>query len=136
MAATGARVRAGRSATTVAVTGARGALGDSVLRRLLAAGDLRRVVGIDTGRGDLPGVTWRKADVRDPALASRLSGVESLVHLATDRRPDAPATERRTVNVRGTENVLRAAASAGVSRVVVLTSAMVYGASAANPVPL
>jgi nucleoside-diphosphate-sugar epimerase len=136
MAATGARVRGGRSATTIAVTGARGALGDLLLRRLVDAGDLRRVIGIDTGRGDVPGVTWRRADVRDPALPSRLSGVDALVHLATDRKPDSPVTERRAVNVRGTEIVLRAAASAGVARVVLLTSAMVYGASPTNPVPL
>src|SRR3954466_10497832 len=136
MAASGEGVRPGRSAATIAVPGGRGVLGDSLLRHLVDAGDLRRVVGIDTTRGAVPGVTWRRADVRDPALPTRLNGVDAVVHLATDRRPDAPATERRTVNVRGTESVLRAAAAAGVSRVVLLTSAMVYGATAANPVPL
>ena len=136
MAATGGRVRAGRSRPTIAVTGARGPLGDGLLRALVEPGDLSRIVAIDTKRGDLAGVTWRRADVRDPALATRLTGVDTLVHLATDRRPDAVVADRRTVNVRGTESVLRAAAAAGVARVVLLTSARVYGATAANPVPL
>lgn len=137
MAAGEASVRAERSAT-VAVTGARGEIGDRVLRRLVDAGEFKKVIGIDTGRSvqTVPGVIWRRADVRDPVLRNRFSGVDTVVHLATDRRPDAPAVERRTVNVRGTDTVLTAAAAAGVTRVVLLTSAMVYGASAANPVPL
>ncbi|MDQ1697676.1 MAG: hypothetical protein QOJ03_3029 [Frankiaceae bacterium] len=129
-------VRAGHSAATIAVTGARGELGDRLVRALVGADDVKRVVGIDTSRGDVSGVTWRRADVRDPALRSRLAGVDTVVHLATDRRPDADIAERRAVNVRGTDTVLAAAAAAGVSRVVLLTSAMVYGADPGNPVPL
>ena len=129
-------VRAQRTPSTVAVTGAAGGVGLRVLQELVATGQCKKVVGIDKGRADVPGVTWRRADVRDPALRSRLSGVDTVVHLATDRRPDAPAVERRTVNVRGTDTVLAAAAASGVTRVVLLTSAMVYGATASNPVPL
>jgi nucleoside-diphosphate-sugar epimerase len=138
MATGDAGVRAGRSAGTVAVTGARGEIGGRVLRLLVDAGECKKVIAIDTGRTDktVPGVTWRRADVRDPVLSNRFAGVDTVVHLATDRRPDAPAVDRRTVNVRGTDTVLTAAAAAGVSRVVLLTSAMVYGADAANPVPL
>jgi nucleoside-diphosphate-sugar epimerase len=136
MAGDSGSVRAERTASTVAVTGAASDVGLRVVRDLVAAGECKKVIGIDKVRGDVPGVTWRRADVRDPALRSRLSGVDTVVHLATDRRPDAPAVERRTVNVRGTDTVLAAAAAAGVTRVVLLTSAMVYGATAANPVPL
>ena len=138
MAAGEAGVRGERSAPTVAVTGARGEIGGRVVRRLAESDECKKVIGIDTGRADkpVPGVVWRRADVRDPALRSRFSGVDTVVHLATDRRPDAAATERRTVNVRGTDTVLTAAAAAGVTRVVLLTSAMVYGAAATNPVPL
>ena len=133
-----AGVRAERSAPTVAVTGARGEIGERLVRRLVESDECKKVIGIDTGRSDksVAGVVWRRADVRDPALRSRFSGVDTVVHLATDRRPDAAVTERRTVNVRGTDTVLTAAAAAGVSRVVLLTSAMVYGAAPTNPVPL
>lgn len=130
------RVRPGRSAVCVAVTGAAGLLGERVVRRLVDDEDCAKVVGIDTRRRDVAGVTWRRADVRDPALRTKLGGVDALVHLATDRQPDAPVEQRRVVNVRGTETVLAAAVAAGVGRVVLLTSAMVYGAAPTNPVPL
>ena len=44
-------------------------------------------------RDKVAGATWRVADVRDPALRARLSGVDTLVHLATERDPDAAPTE-------------------------------------------
>jgi nucleoside-diphosphate-sugar epimerase len=137
MPASGGRVRAGRNpAPVVAVTGAGGVIGDLLVRRLVDSGAARRVVGIDTTRGTAPGVTWRTADVRDPTLRSRFTGADVVVHLATNRDADAPAVERRAVNVRGTDTVLSAAVAAGVRRVVLLTSAMVYGAAPDNPVPL
>jgi nucleoside-diphosphate-sugar epimerase len=136
MAGSSGGVRPRRSAGTVAVTGAAGDLGSRVAERLVQASEVRRVVGLDVTRGQVEQVTWRRADVRDPALRSKLSGVETVVHLATDRRPDAPTAERRALNVRGTDTVLTAAAAAGVSRVVLLTSAMVYGPAPDNPVPL
>lgn len=136
MAGSRSGVRQGRSAGTIAVTGAAEGLGSRVLERLAEAPEVRRLIGIDVTRGAAREVTWRRADVRDPALRSKLSGVETVVHLATDRRPDAPVAERRALNVRGTDTLLTAAAASGVSRVVLVTSAMVYGASPDNAVPL
>ena len=137
MAAPAKRVRQGRSAaSTIAVTGARGELGARLLTRLAASGEVAKLVGIDIQRGTAPGVTWRIADVRDPTLASRLKGVDTVVHLAADRFGDGSADERRAINVRGTEVVLDAATSAGVTRVVLVTSAMVYGAVPGSAVPL
>lgn len=118
------------------MTGAAGELGRRVATALVDGGACAKVVAIDTSRGELTGVTWRRADVRDPTLQTKLTGIDTVVHLATDRRADASPVDRRTINVRGTENVLNAAAAAGVTRVVLLTSAMVYGADADNPVPL
>jgi len=43
-----------------------------------------KVIAIDDHRGDVTGVSWRLADVRDPALASRLAEVEVLVHTDVD----------------------------------------------------
>ena len=129
-------VRRRRSAPTIAVTGAAGTLGAGLVERLAQHPAAPKVVAIDIVRRHQPGVTWRLADVRDPALASRLEGIDTLVHLATDRSTATPTAERRAVNVRGTEVLLDAAVAAGVKRLVLLTSAMVYGALAANPVPL
>jgi nucleoside-diphosphate-sugar epimerase len=74
--------------------------------------------------------------VRDPALAGRLAGVDVVVHADLDLAPDSDARQRRAFNVRGAQTVLTAAAAGRVGRVVLLTSAMVYGARADNPVPL
>ena len=129
-------VRRRRSAPTIGVTGAGGPLGGALVERLSHHAAKPKVIALDTERRHAPGATWRVADVRDPALASRLSGIDTLVHLATDRTVTTPAEDRRAVNVRGTEVLLDAAVAAGVQRVVLLTSAMVYGAHPANAVPL
>lgn len=118
------------------MTGGAGALGRAVIDALLALPRPPAVIGMDTPRRHVPGAVWRAADVRDPTLASQLAGVGTVVHLATDRSTTTDAAERRAINGRGTEVLLAACESAGVSRVVLLTSAMVYGARATNPVPL
>jgi nucleoside-diphosphate-sugar epimerase len=120
----------------VAVTGAADGIGHALTTRLAASPGLKRVVAIDDRRGDIAGVTWRVADVRDPALAGRLAGVDVVVHADFDLAPDADARQRRAFNVRGAQTVLTAAAAGRVGRVILVTSAMVYGARADNPVPL
>ena len=130
-------VRRRRSTPTIGVTGAAGPIGRALVERLAEhPGSPRRSSASTPCVEQTPGVTWRVADIRDPALASRLTGVETLVHLATDRSPSTPTEDRRAVNIRGTEVLLEAAVAAGVERVVLLTSAMVYGALPGNPVPL
>ncbi|HUC21413.1 MAG TPA: NAD-dependent epimerase/dehydratase family protein [Streptosporangiaceae bacterium] len=137
-----ARVRPERShggpsgAPVVAVTGAARGLGLALTARLAASDLIGRVVAIDESRGDVSGVTWRIVDVRDPALAGRLADVDVIVHTDVDLSPDSDARARRAFNVRGAQTVLTAAAAGGVSRVVLVTSAMVYGAQPDNPVPL
>ncbi len=120
----------------VAVTGAASGIGHALTARLASSRQLRKVVAIDAQRGDIAGVTWRVADVRDPALAGRLAGVDVVVHADFDLTPDSDARQRRAYNVRGAQTVLTAAAAGRVGRVVLVTSAMVYGARRDNQVPL
>jgi len=120
----------------VAVTGAAGGIGYALTVRLAASPKVRRVIAIDARRGDITGVTWRVADVRDPAVAGRLAGVDVVVHADLDLAPDSDARQRRAFNVRGAQTVLTAAAAGRVGRVVLLSSTMVYGARPDNPVPL
>jgi nucleoside-diphosphate-sugar epimerase len=94
------------------------------------------VIAIDDHRGEAAGATWRVADVRDPALGGRLGGVDMIVHTDTDLSPDGDARQRRAYNVRGAQTVLTAAAAGRVKRVILVTSAMVYGARPENQVPL
>ncbi|HEY2506703.1 MAG TPA: NAD-dependent epimerase/dehydratase family protein [Streptosporangiaceae bacterium] len=120
----------------VAVTGAAHGLGLALTTRLADSSLVGRVVALDGQRGDVSGVTWRIVDVRDPVLASRLADVDVVVHTDVDLSPDADDRARRAFNVRGAQTVLTAAAAGGVARVVLVTSAMVYGATGDNPVPL
>ena len=120
----------------VAITGAAHGLGLALTTRLAGSDLVGRVVAIDGTRGDVKGVTWRIVDVRDPALAGRLAGVDVIVHTDIDLSPDTDARSRRAFNVRGAQTVLTSAAAGGVSRVVLVTSAMVYGARPDNAVPM
>jgi nucleoside-diphosphate-sugar epimerase len=120
----------------VAVTGAASGIGSALTARLAVSDQVKRVIAIDGQRGEVAGATWRVADVRDPALAGRLAGVDVIVHVDTDLSPDGDARQRRAYNVRGAQTVLTAAAASRVGRVILVTSAMVYGARPENPVPL
>ena len=120
----------------VAVTGAASGLGHTLTARLAASPRIGRLIAIDGHRGDATGVTWRVVDIRDPALAGRLAGVDVVVHTDLDLAPDSDQRARRAFNVRGAQTVLTAAAAGRVGRVVLVTSAMVYGARPDNPVPL
>ncbi len=120
----------------VAVTGAAQGVGHALAARLASSRQVKKVVAIDDHRGEATGVVWRVVDVRDPVLAGRLTGVDVVVHTDLDLAPDSDDKLRRAFNVRGVQTVLTAAAAEGVGRVVLVTSAMVYGASSDNPVPL
>jgi nucleoside-diphosphate-sugar epimerase len=124
------------SGPVIAVTGAARDLGHALTVRLAASPRVGRVIAIDDHRGDATGVTWRVVDVRDPALAGRIAGVDVVVHTDLDLSPDSSYRSRRSFNVRGAQTVLTAAAAGRVGRVVLVTSAMVYGARPDNPVPL
>ena len=135
------RRRARRGAPVVAVTGAAGAVGERVAEALTRApDDIRRVVGVDDRRGAAAGVHWRVADVTSPSVADKLAGVDVVVHLAGGSDLEAAlatdASRRRAREVRSAQAVLTASAAVGVRHVVVVTSAMVYGALADAPVPL
>ncbi|MEU5868711.1 NAD-dependent epimerase/dehydratase family protein [Nonomuraea sp. NPDC047529] len=120
----------------VAVTGAASGIGRELLVRLVSSADFRRVVAIDEERGDVQEATWRVIDVRDPLLANRISDIDVLVHLAGDYAVDSEPGARRAYNLRAAQTVLTACAAARVRRVILVTSAMVYGAAPDNEVPL
>ncbi|TDC75180.1 NAD-dependent epimerase/dehydratase family protein [Actinomadura sp. 7K507] len=131
------KVRPRRSkGPVVAITGAATGTGRLLAARLAGREEIRKVVAIDAHRGDVPGVTWRVVDIRDPLLSNRLSDVDVIVNLDVEHSPDVDSRDRRTHNVRGAQTVVTAAAAARVRRVVLVTSAMVYGAAPGNDVPL
>lgn len=117
---------------TALVTGATGFVGSAVARALLARGETVRVLARAGGdRRNLEGLAIEivEGDLRDPA--SRLKavrGVTSLYHVAADYRlwTRDPAAMFAT-NVEATESLLRAAADAGVRRMVYTSSVATLG---------
>ncbi|MCY0927851.1 SDR family oxidoreductase [Streptomyces sp. H27-H1] len=125
-----------RRGPVIAVTGAASGVGAALVTRLAASEEVKQVVAIDERRGDCTDAQWHLLDVRDPAIAEKLRGADVVVHLALDLDLETDPAARTAYNVRGTQTVLTAAAAAGVHRVVLCTSAMVYGALPDNDIPL
>ena len=121
---------------TLLVTGGLTLLGAAVASGLPQAQGVGRVLALGGTRSTLPGVTWRVGDVLDPGITSKFKDVATVVHLDIATDVDAEPVARAAVNLRAAETVLTAAAAAGVPRVVLVTSAMVFGAEPTNPVPL
>ena len=123
---------------TVAVTGTAGYVGTRLVRSLCADDRVGRVLGFDLRP---PGFHSDKLvcdvlDIRDERLASRLKGVDSLVHLAFVMGPIRDTSEMHDVNVGGSQNVFNCAEEASVKKIVYLSSATVYGAHPNNDCPL
>ena len=137
-------VRRGRTDAVVAVTGAGSGAGAAVLAHLANSARISRAIGIDDGSAPAavdtdqqPGrIRWRQVDVLDPGLTGAFVGVDAVAHLAVDLTPDPDRDGQRLRNTRAAQTVITAAFAAGVRRVVVVGSALAYGAYADNPVPL
>jgi len=103
----------------VLVTGASGLLGRGTATALLARGDevtvlQRRPAGL--------GCREVLGDVADPTAVQRAVGQEAVVHLAAKVDVVGPWPEFERTNVHGTRTLLAACRSAGVSRLVHVSS--------------
>lgn len=126
-----------KDGAVVAVTGAASGVGAAVLARLAGSHRVTRAIGVD----DCPrpaGTTadWLQVDGLDPGLTAAFAGVTAVAHLAVDLAPDPDRDGQRQRNTRAAQTAITAAFAAGVRRVVLVGSALVYGAYADNPVPL
>ena len=117
----------------VLVDGVAGYWGGRVAERLQAEPDLH-VIGLDA---DPPrhgsGLDFIQADMRNPLLVELLKEetVDTCVHLAF-LDSDRPNENTFEYNVMGTMKVLSACAEAGVKRVILKSSTLVYGAQPGN----
>lgn len=114
------------------VTGGTGFVGAHVVRALLSRGRrVRCLVRASSRRSNLDGLPVEvvTGDVRDAESLSRaMDGVGVVYHCAADYRLYArDPRELRESNVAGTENVLGAAARAGVARIVHTSSVGALG---------
>jgi UDP-glucose 4-epimerase len=126
---------------TVAVTGPTGDIGRALLRRLERDKRVVKVLGMarspfDPEAAGLTKTEYRRGDVLDPEAVRRLViGADVVVHLAFIIV--GGREETRTVNLKGSRNVFRAAAEATkVKRLVYTSSVAAYGFHTHNPQPL
>lgn len=115
----------------VLVTGGTGLLGASLLPELQRRGEQVRVLVLPSESAvklTAAGIEVVRGDVSDAgSLVPAVRDVEIVIHLAGMMGVDRPYAAYRLVNVIGSENLYRAARSAGVRRFVHTSSHTVYG---------
>ncbi len=119
------------------VTGGAGFIGSHLVRELLSRGEQVRVLdNFSTGKPEnLAGLNGRleiiEGDLRDEALLREITrGVQIIYHQAAMVSVALSMEDPETcyaVNVHGTVNLLDAARNAGVQKVILASSAAVYG---------
>jgi len=115
----------------VLVTGGAGLLGRHLVAALVDRGDHVRVLalpGEDVWWLEERGVRIDRGDIRHPeTLVAPMRDAEGVFHLAGMIGQWRPMDDYVAVNVTGTEHVCRAALTAGVRRLVAVSSWTVYG---------
>lgn len=110
----------------VLVTGAAGFVGDAAVAALVGAGHEVRAIDI-APVVRRPGVDGIVGDLtHEPVVERGVAGMDAVLHLAVGRwTQEASATERLEGSVLATALLYRAAAAAGIGRVVLMGSAAV-----------
>jgi UDP-glucose 4-epimerase len=124
----------------VLVTGVSRYLGGLLARRLVGRPGVERVVGVDVipPPHALSGVEFVRADIRNPMIGRVIEthGIDTVVHMNVIATPTfvGGRTPQKEINVIGTMQLLAACQkSATVRRLVVKSSAAVYGSTPRDP---
>jgi UDP-glucose 4-epimerase len=126
----------GPTRTKIVITGIAGRLGKLVAKRMHRLGE-GQVVGID--RRPFPGrprdIDHVQVDLRSKKARDVFRGgdVRALVHMGVMHDPRMSEADHHSWNVQGTARLLDACAAYAVPKVIVLSSANVYGPRPDNP---
>lgn len=125
--------------TVVLVTGAADYLGGQLAAHLAANPAIERVLGVDNAlpaTSDTGRVEFVRADIRNPRIAKLIDSakVDTVVHAATRPSVGPLRASIKELNIIGTMQLLAACQrSPRVRKLVVKSTAEVYGASASSP---
>ncbi|MFL6070487.1 MAG: NAD-dependent epimerase/dehydratase family protein [Actinomycetes bacterium] len=127
-------------ARVVLVTGVSRYLGGRLARQLGQRPDVERVVGVDVipPASDIGNAEFVRADIRNPVIAKviKAAAVDTVVHMNVIATPvhAGGRSAMKEINVIGTMQLLAACQrAASVERLVVKSSATVYGVSPKDP---
>jgi UDP-glucose 4-epimerase len=134
-------VEATQSASCIAITGLDTLAGRGIAERLLAQPDPPTLIGIDR---QVPRVLRHRIkvhalDLTDPVADGRFAdilskeGCDSVIHAAFFQKRTADRSYAHELEVIGSLHVMNGAAAANVQRLVVTSTARVYGAHVDNP---
>jgi nucleoside-diphosphate-sugar epimerase len=125
---------AGARPLRVVVVGASGNIGTALLRRIGEGPETIEPVGVSrrfpASSPPYDGIEWHAIDIRSPTAAPELAaafrGADAVVHLGWALQPNHDDRALWSTNVRGTREVLEAAAAAGVGHVLYASSVGAY----------
>lgn len=120
------------------VTGAAGSIGRRVVARLVRDHPDAAIVAVDKAYpGPAPaGVVVKQIDLAVGDLTALFAGADSAVHLAAPMQADSADPAAADLEMALLHRVLDGLTLSGAGHLVVMSSAMVYGAWVGNPVPL
>ncbi len=126
--------------TNIFITGMSGYLGARLVRRFRSRNDIDDIAGADLNPPAASGTAsgeavFHSADIRDPVIADLMAKhkVDTVFHLAFVVQPIHNQDKMYDIGINGTKNVLKAAKTAGVRHVIVISSTLAYGAHPDNP---
>jgi nucleoside-diphosphate-sugar epimerase len=123
--------------TIALVTGGSGYFGSLLVKRLHEQGNQVRILDLNATPEPSPEVEFIEGDIRDEAAVHRACrGTDVVYHTAAQVPLARNHHLFQSVNVDGTRTVLEGCATAGVSKIVHLSSSAVFGIPDANPVRL
>jgi nucleoside-diphosphate-sugar epimerase len=120
----------------IAITGSSGLYGRSLIVEIRRRLPKARILGIDLRPADVdPPDDFHQGDIASPRQAEAVVrfGPDTIVHLAYAVQPGRDTAALRITNVDGTQAVLDVAAAVQPRRLLVASSATIYGAWPDNP---
>lgn len=118
----------------VALTGAAGYIGQKLLQRLSREKTVKKIVAIDQKLIEQEEITdnvsFYRRDIRDPEISKLFSDlkVDTIIHLAFVLNPLRDREKMRSINIKGTLNILKAGAECGANHIIIASSTSAFGA--------